>query len=117
MTSNTGALPPRGELQAVTIATHTYQNLIGGRWVDAKSGATFDSVSPANHEELIGTFPASGVADVDAAVEAAKKAFPAWSLMPAPKRGEILFKVARILAEHKEELSRLMGDPKTTCDG
>ena len=92
----------------MTIATTTFKNLIGGRWVDAKSGATFDSVSPANHEEVIGTFPASGAADVDAAVEAAKAAYPAWSLMPAPKRGEILFKVARILAEHKEELSRLM---------
>ena len=92
----------------MTIATTSFKNLIGGRWVDAKSGATFDSVSPANHEEVIGTFPASAAADVDAAVEAAKGAFPAWSMMPAPKRGEILFKVARILAEHKEELSRLM---------
>jgi acyl-CoA reductase-like NAD-dependent aldehyde dehydrogenase len=75
----------------VTIATTAYKNLIGGRWVDAKSGATFDSVSPANHEDVIGSFPASAAADVDAAVEAAKGAFPAWSLMPAPKRGEILF--------------------------
>jgi len=86
----------------------TYQNLIGDRWVGAQSGATFTSVSPANHEEVIGEFPASGPADVDAAVAAAKAAYPAWSLMPAPKRGEILFKVARLLAEHKEELSRLM---------
>ena len=92
----------------MTIATTSYKNLIGGRWVAAESGKTFDSVSPANHEDVIGTFPASGPADVDAAVAAAKAAFPAWSLMPAPKRGEILFKVARILAEHKEELSRLM---------
>jgi alpha-ketoglutaric semialdehyde dehydrogenase len=98
---------PKGA-STVTIATTSYKNLIGGRWVDAKSGATFDSVSPANHEEVIGTFPASSAADVDAAVEAAKATYPAWSLMPAPKRGEILFKVARILAEHKEELSRLM---------
>ena len=96
------------ESSSVTIATTSYKNLIGGRWVAAASGKTFDSVSPANHEEVIGTFPASGPADVDAAVAAAKAAFPAWSLMPAPKRGEILFKVARILAEHKEELSRLM---------
>ncbi len=92
----------------MTIATTAYKNLIGGRWVDAKSGATFDSVSPANHDDVIGTFPASAAADVDAAVAAAKAAYPAWALMPAPKRGEILFKVARILAEHKEELSRLM---------
>jgi aldehyde dehydrogenase (NAD+) len=86
----------------------TYRNLIGGRWVDARSGATFTSVSPANHDEVVGTFPASGADDVDDAVEAAKRAFPAWSLMPAPKRGEILFRIARLLAEHKEELARLM---------
>jgi alpha-ketoglutaric semialdehyde dehydrogenase len=91
-----------------TTTTRTYQNLIGGRWVDAKSGKTFESLSPANHDDVVGTFPASGAEEVDSAVAAAKAAFPAWSLMPAPKRGEILFKVARILAEHKEELSRLM---------
>ena len=90
------------------IATKTYRNLIGGKWVDAQSGKTFRSVSPANHDEEIGVFPASGAEDVDAAVAAAKDAFPSWSLMPAPKRGEILFKVARLLAEHKEELARLM---------
>jgi aldehyde dehydrogenase (NAD+) len=86
----------------------TFRNLIGDDWVAAKSGATFTSVNPANHDEVIGEFAASGAADVDAAVEAAKAAFPAWSMMPAPKRGEILFRVARLLAEHKEELSRLM---------
>jgi alpha-ketoglutaric semialdehyde dehydrogenase len=86
----------------------TYQNLIGDRWVPSRSGATFTSVSPADHDELIGEFAASGPADVDAAVEAARAAYPAWSLMPAPKRGEILFRVARLLAEHKEELARLM---------
>jgi len=92
----------------VTVATSSYKNLIGGSWVAAQSGKTFNSVSPANHDDVVGTFAASGPADVDAAVAAARKAFPAWSMMPAPKRGEILFKVARILAEHKEELSRLM---------
>jgi alpha-ketoglutaric semialdehyde dehydrogenase len=84
------------------------RNLIGDHWVPAASGAIFTSVSPANHDDVIGEFAASGPQDVDAAVEAARAAYPAWSLMPAPKRGEILFKVARLLAEHKEELSRLM---------
>ena len=91
---------------STTLTTH--QNLIGDRWVGAESGATFSSVSPANHDDVIGEFAASGPADVDAAVAAARAAYPAWSLMPAPKRGEILFKVARLLAEHKEELARLM---------
>jgi aldehyde dehydrogenase (NAD+) len=89
-------------------ATPSYKNLIAGNWVEAKSGKTFTSTSPANREDVIGEFPASGAEDVDAAVAAAKAAFPAWSMMPAPKRGEILFKVARILTEHKEELSRLL---------
>ena len=88
--------------------TQTYPNLIGGDWKDAATGATFTSVSPADHDDVIGDFPASGPADVDAAVAAARRAFPAWSAMPAPKRGEILFRIARLLAEHKEELSRLM---------
>ena len=86
----------------------TYRNLIGGKWVDARSGNRFTSTSPANRDELIGEFPSSGPADVDAAVAAAKAAFRDWSLMPAPKRGEILFRIARLLAEHKEELSKLM---------
>ena len=88
--------------------TKSYQNLIGADWKHAGSGATFTSTSPADHDDVIGEFPASGPADVDAAVEAARRAFPSWSAMPAPKRGEILFRVARLLAEHKEELSRLM---------
>jgi aldehyde dehydrogenase (NAD+) len=82
--------------------TTTYQNLIGGEWKPAASGRTFTSVSPANHEDVVGEFPASGPEDVEAAVAAARAAYPAWSLMPAPKRGEILFRVARLLAEHKE---------------
>ena len=88
--------------------TKTYQNLIGGEWTPAGSGATFTSVSPANHDDVVGEFAASGPADVDAAVAAATRAYPAWSAMPAPKRGEILFRIARLLAEHKEELSKLM---------
>jgi aldehyde dehydrogenase (NAD+) len=86
----------------------TYRNLIGGKWRDATSGATFESVNPANHDEVIGSFPASTAQDVDAAVQAARDAYRSWSKLPAPKRGEILFRAARLLAEHKEELARLM---------
>ena len=91
-----------------TATTTSYKNLIAGKWVDAHSGKTFTSHSPANRDDVIGEFPSSGKDDVNAAVAAAKAAYPAWSMMPAPKRGEILFKVARILNEHKEELSRLL---------
>ncbi len=87
---------------------HTYRNLIGGEWRDAAAGGTFESVNPARHDEVIAEFQASSGPDVDEAVAAARRAFPSWSAMPAPKRGEILYRVARTLAEHKEELARLM---------
>jgi alpha-ketoglutaric semialdehyde dehydrogenase len=85
----------------------TFQNFIGGEWVDAASGETFESTSPANGD-AIGTFPRSGAEDVDRAVAAAKQAYEDWRLVPAPKRGEILFRFAHLLAEQKEDLSQLM---------
>ena len=87
--------------------TKTFRNFVGGEWVDAASGDTFDSTSPADGE-LIGTFPRSGADDVERAVAAAKEAYEDWRLVPAPKRGEILFRFAQLLVEHKEELTELM---------
>jgi aldehyde dehydrogenase (NAD+) len=85
-----------------------FLNYIGGQWVPARSGKTFESRNPAKPDELIGVFPASGPEDVNAAVAAAKKAFEDWRLFPAPRRGEILFEAARILVERKEDLAREM---------
>ena len=83
------------------------QNFIGGEWVDAASGETFESTSPADGE-LIGIFPKSGADDVDRAVAAAKEAYADWRLVPAPKRGEILYRFAQLLAERKDEVTDLM---------
>ena len=85
----------------------TFQNFIGGEWADAAGGETFESLSPATGE-TIGTFPRSGPEDVDRAVEAAKEAYGSWRLVPAPKRGEIVFRFAALVAEHKQELAELM---------
>ena len=90
-----------------TTGTKSFQNYIGGAWVDAASGETFESASPADGE-TIGVFPKSGAADVDRAVEAAKAAFEEWRLVPAPKRGEILFQLARVLEREKAALTDLM---------
>ncbi len=90
-----------------TTGTKTFQNLIGGEWVDAVSGETFESTSPADGETL-GVFPRSGPEEVDRAVEAAKAAFEEWRLVPAPKRGEILFHLARVLEREKDALTELM---------
>ena len=89
-------------------ATKTFKNFIGGEWVDAASGETFETTSPANGD-VLGVFPRSGVEDVDRAVEAAKAAYEDWRLVPAPRRGEILFRFGQLLADHKDELAELMG--------
>ena len=84
-----------------------FRNLIGGQWLEARSGDTFTRRNPATGE-VTGTFTSSDHHDVDAAVAAASAAYRLWRLYPAPKRGEILFRAARLLEEHKEQLAREM---------
>jgi len=85
-----------------------YQNFINGKHVDAKSGKTFENRNPANWDEVLSTFPLSGKEDVDDAVNAARKAFETWRLVPAPSRGNILKKVGDLLTARKEDLARTM---------
>ena len=87
--------------------TQEFKNFIEGEWVDAAGGETFESVSPANGEP-IGTFPRSTAEDVDRAVESAKAAYEEWRLVPAPKRGEILFRFGQLLTEQKDDIAQLM---------
>src|SRR5882762_5774842 len=90
-----------------TTETKTFKNFIGGEWVDAASGETFESLSPATGE-VVGTFPRSGKEDVDRAAAAAKAAFEEWRLVPAPERGEVLYRFAEILKREKADLTDLM---------
>jgi acyl-CoA reductase-like NAD-dependent aldehyde dehydrogenase len=91
----------------VAVAEKTFKNYIGGEWVDASGGETFESRSPATGD-LVGTFPKSSAEDVDRAVAAAKEAHERWRLVPAPKRGEILFRFGQLLIDRKEDLAQLM---------
>src|ERR671913_2183507 len=91
----------------MAVAEQQYKNYVGGEWTDAASGETFESKVPATGETL-GSFPRSAAEDVDHAVEAAKAAFEEWRLVPAPERGNVLFRFARLLEEQKDELSELM---------
>src|SRR5690606_2495438 len=84
-----------------------YKNLINGEWKESHTGKTFERRNPATGE-VVGTYTSSDAKDVDEAVAAAAKAFKSWRLYPAPKRGEILYRAARILEERKEELAREM---------
>ncbi|MEB2333277.1 MAG: aldehyde dehydrogenase family protein [Anaerolineaceae bacterium] len=82
-----------------------FKNYINGKWVAGKSA--FQTINPAN-EELIADIAQAEISDVDAAVHAAKDAFDAWRLTPAPLRGEILFRIGDLLKQKKEELSQLL---------
>jgi alpha-ketoglutaric semialdehyde dehydrogenase len=88
--------------------SRVYQNFINGEWVAVKSGKMMENRNPANTDEVIGVFPNSGPEDVDAAVDAASAAYKKWRLLPAPKRGEILFRAAELLVKRKGEFSRDM---------
>src|SRR3954454_24920728 len=93
---------------------------VGGEGVDAAGGDTFESLVPATGEAL-GSFPRSGADDVDRAVAAAREAFRDWRLVPAPERGNILFRFAELLRRDKAELtdlmSREMGKVKAEAGG
>lgn len=82
-----------------------FQNYINGKWVTGRS--TFQTINPAN-EELLAEIAQAEISDVDAAVNAATEAFKSWRLVPAPLRGEMLFKIGDILKQRKEELARLL---------
>jgi len=87
--------------------TKTFQNYIGGEWVEAASGETFETISPATGETL-GVFPRSSAEDVDHAVAAAKAAWDEWRLVPAPERGQVLYRFANLLTDQKDDLTDLM---------
>jgi aldehyde dehydrogenase (NAD+) len=88
--------------------SEAFLNHIGGSWVEARDGRTFESRNPADQSDLVGTFPRSGQADVDAAAAAARKAYAGWRATPPPVRGEILLEAALLLKKRKEDLARLM---------
>src|ERR1700722_12965160 len=90
------------------MTTKIYKNLVGGKWVRAESGKTFLNHNPAKVDDVVGEFQASGEAYVDRAVKAARAAYRQWRLVPAPKRGEILYRTGELLLRHKETLARDM---------
>ena len=99
----------------------TYRNFIDGEWIEASARQTRENRNPADKSEVIGTFQSSGQADIDAAVEAARKAWRRWRQVPAPKRAEHLFRMGEILVRRKEEyareMTREMGKPLREARG
>ena len=82
-------------------------NFIGGRWVESHAREHLDVHNPATGEVIART-PLSTAQDVDAAVAAAKEAFPAWRDTPPVVRARAMFRLKNLLEEHFEELARLV---------
>jgi acyl-CoA reductase-like NAD-dependent aldehyde dehydrogenase len=108
------------DTQADVLTTHM---IIGGEPVDAADGLTFDVVDPSTGS-VIATAPLGGPADVDLAVQAARKAFDerkGWAHWAAGKRGRTLAKFAALIKAHTEELAQLesrnIGKPITGARG
>src|SRR3989442_1696703 len=79
--------------------------------------ATFDSVNPARPSDVVGTYPAMGAAEVDAAVAAAGAAQRRWARVPVPARAEVIARTGAILAGRKAELAALAGVGAVTFTG
>jgi acyl-CoA reductase-like NAD-dependent aldehyde dehydrogenase len=85
--------------------TRRSRMLIDGAWVDSMSGAVLNVENPAKRT-LIASVPRGDTADVNGAVEAAARAFPAWSKMAPRDRGRLLLRIADAMEERSEELAR-----------
>ncbi len=85
-----------------------YKNFIGGQWVKPSTNNYLENLNPADTRDSVGLFPASGIEDVNAAVDAAREALPKWKAVPAPKRAEILYRAGEILMQRKEESAQQM---------
>ncbi len=82
-------------------------NLIAGRWVNAISGATFAVSSPVTGA-ILAEVPKCAAADIDAAVAAAKAAWPAYKAMPVFKRAEVILRMAEIIRERAEPIAQVL---------
>ncbi|AJE46885.1 aldehyde dehydrogenase family protein [Celeribacter indicus] len=77
----------------------SYLNFIGGEWIPALSGDTFENRNPADRSDLIGLFPDGGAADVAAAVDTVSAAWPDWAARGPEARADVLYKAADIISE------------------
>ncbi len=90
------------------MAVKSFKNFIDGKWVNSVSGETFENLNPANTRDCLGRFQQSVGEDVNRAVNAALNAREAWRKLPAPRRGEILYRAGEALIKNKDALARDM---------
>src|ERR1051325_8681438 len=83
-------------------------NFIGGEWVPAQSGRTFQNLNPADTGEVVAEYPLSAAADAAAAIQAAQGALAAWSATTPVARGRVLSKASQVLESRKAQLSEAL---------
>src|SRR6476661_1885568 len=86
----------------------TYQNFINGKWITSESGKSAQNINPGNIDDVIGNIPLATRAEARLAVESAAEAFRSWRSTPAPTRGRIVNKAARLFEDNKEELAQIL---------
>jgi aldehyde dehydrogenase (NAD+) len=94
------------ESSAIVSIAPRYDLYIGGEWVPPVDGEYFPSVNPAT-EAVLTEVAAAGPADVDAAVRAARDAWPEWAALPATDRAKFVYRIARQLLERAREFAVL----------
>lgn len=92
------------------MAAPQVMNFVDGRWTPAQSKSWAESRNPAHPGKVLGTFPQSGSADVDEAVQAAQRAFTSWRELGLVKRAEYLLRVARLMEEDTGALARIVAE-------
>lgn len=86
----------------------TYRNFIGGEWIKSTSTRTINNLNPADTEDIIGVVHQATRDEARQAVDKAAAALSAWRSTPAPARGRIVARAARLLEDHKEELAQIL---------
>ncbi|MEZ0071411.1 aldehyde dehydrogenase family protein [Planotetraspora sp. GP83] len=97
---------PAPESRDIVDIKPSYGLFINGEWVEPLAGERHKTVNPAS-EEALAEVAWAGEADVDRAVQAARKAFAVWSAMPGSERAKYIFRIARIIQERARELAVL----------
>lgn len=83
-------------------------NLIGAEWTVGDGSVTREIRNPADQKDVVAAVKEASLAQVDAACNAAAKAFPAWAATPAPDRARVLFNYHDLLSKHFDEIARLL---------
>lgn len=89
-------------------SVQSIKNYINGKWVESGSGKTVPNINPANTDEILCYTPLSTLEEVNAAIAAAKEAFPKWRSTPAPVRGRIMFQAWHLLQERLEDVAVIL---------